>query len=65
MATTAVDVKELAASYVFIADMPGLKHTDIKVSHTIFNSSLTFAEKIVYATGIFTDTLVSCMAHEG
>lgn len=31
MATTAVDVKELAGSYIFIADMPGLKHSDIKV----------------------------------
>ncbi|KAG0589409.1 hypothetical protein M758_1G018200 [Ceratodon purpureus] len=31
MATTAVDVKELASSYIFIADMPGLKHSDIKV----------------------------------
>lgn len=50
MATTAVDVKELAASYVFVADMPGLKHTDIKVSHPILNSRLSFAEKIVYAT---------------
>ncbi|CAM6098645.1 unnamed protein product [Calypogeia fissa] len=31
MATTAVDVKELPNSYVFVADMPGLKHTEIKV----------------------------------
>lgn len=31
MASIAVDVKELATSYVFIADMPGLKHTDVKV----------------------------------
>jgi HSP20 family molecular chaperone IbpA len=31
MATTAVDVKELAGSFVFIADMPGLKHSDIRV----------------------------------
>lgn len=31
MASTAVDVKELATSYIFVADMPGLKHTDIKV----------------------------------
>lgn len=38
MATTAVDVKELATSYVFIADMPGLKHTDIKVSYIILNN---------------------------
>lgn len=31
MATTAVDVKEIATSYIFVADMPGLKHSDIKV----------------------------------
>ncbi|KAJ7213294.1 hypothetical protein O6H91_01G137700 [Diphasiastrum complanatum] len=31
MASTAVDVKELPNSYVFIADMPGLKPSDIKV----------------------------------
>lgn len=31
MASTAVDVKELANSYVFLADMPGLKNTDVKV----------------------------------
>ncbi|KAL3681894.1 hypothetical protein R1sor_024850 [Riccia sorocarpa] len=31
MATTAVDVKELPNSYVFVADMPGLKHSEIKV----------------------------------
>ncbi|KAL2620539.1 hypothetical protein R1flu_000744 [Riccia fluitans] len=31
MGNTAVDVKELPESYVFIADMPGLKSGDIKV----------------------------------
>ncbi|CAM6109481.1 unnamed protein product [Calypogeia fissa] len=31
VATTAVDVKELVNCYVFVADMPGLKHSDIKV----------------------------------
>ncbi|CAM6011829.1 unnamed protein product [Sphagnum compactum] len=31
MASTAVDVKELPAAYVFVADMPGLTHADIKV----------------------------------
>ncbi|XP_002960432.2 17.3 kDa class II heat shock protein-like [Selaginella moellendorffii] len=31
MATASVDVKELPASYVFVADVPGLKNTDIKV----------------------------------
>ncbi|KAL2620283.1 hypothetical protein R1flu_000488 [Riccia fluitans] len=31
MGNTAVDVKELPESYVFIADMPGLKSEDIKV----------------------------------
>jgi HSP20 family protein len=30
-ACTAVDVKELPNAYVFIADMPGLKSSDIKV----------------------------------
>ncbi|KAL2620601.1 hypothetical protein R1flu_000806 [Riccia fluitans] len=32
LGNTAVDVKELPESYVFIADMPGLKSGDIKVS---------------------------------
>ncbi|MCO5591590.1 hypothetical protein L7F22_045578 [Adiantum nelumboides] len=32
MASTAVDVKELPSSYVFVADMPGLKSSDIKVT---------------------------------
>lgn len=36
MASTPVDVMELAASYVFIADMPGLKHTDVKVYISIY-----------------------------
>nr|AFY06922.1 cytosolic class II small heat shock protein HSP16.9IIa [Phlegmariurus fordii] len=31
MASTAVDVKELPNAYVFIADMPGLKSSDVKV----------------------------------
>ncbi|KAL2653556.1 hypothetical protein R1flu_021684 [Riccia fluitans] len=31
MGNTAVDVKELPESYVFVADMPGLKSEDIKV----------------------------------
>ncbi|KAJ7546445.1 hypothetical protein O6H91_08G040600 [Diphasiastrum complanatum] len=31
MATASVDVKELSSSYVFVADVPGLRHTDIKV----------------------------------
>ncbi|KAL3681331.1 hypothetical protein R1sor_024287 [Riccia sorocarpa] len=31
MGNTAVDVKELPDSYVFVADMPGLKSGDIKV----------------------------------
>ncbi|KAJ7570890.1 hypothetical protein O6H91_01G138100 [Diphasiastrum complanatum] len=31
MASTAVDVKELPNFYLFIADMPGLKSSDIKV----------------------------------
>lgn len=31
MAGTAVDVKELPKSYVFVADMPGLKSSDVKV----------------------------------
>ncbi|KAG6551042.1 hypothetical protein Mapa_007275 [Marchantia paleacea] len=32
MFNTSVDVKELPNAYVFIADMPGLKSSDIKVS---------------------------------
>eukprot|EP00250_Pteridium_aquilinum_P023028 c2607_g1_i1 orf=342-797(-) len=32
MASTAVDVKEYPASYVFVADMPGLKSSDVKVT---------------------------------
>ncbi|KAH7429103.1 hypothetical protein KP509_09G031200 [Ceratopteris richardii] len=32
MASTAVDVKEYPSSYVFVADMPGLKSSDIKVT---------------------------------
>eukprot|EP00250_Pteridium_aquilinum_P015104 c22379_g1_i2 orf=200-682(+) len=32
MASTAVDVKEYPTSYVFIADMPGLKSSDVKVT---------------------------------
>lgn len=31
MTSAAVDVKELPAAYVFVADMPGLKNTDVKV----------------------------------
>ncbi|XP_002961434.2 17.3 kDa class II heat shock protein [Selaginella moellendorffii] len=31
MASTSVDVKELPASYVFVADVPGMKNTDVKV----------------------------------
>ncbi|EFJ30985.1 hypothetical protein SELMODRAFT_81204 [Selaginella moellendorffii] len=31
MANTSVDVKELPACYVFVADVPGLKNSDIKV----------------------------------
>jgi HSP20 family protein len=31
IASTAVDVKEMPQSYVFVADMPGLKSADIKV----------------------------------
>jgi HSP20 family molecular chaperone IbpA len=30
-ASTAVDVKELPNSFVFVADMPGVKHTEVKV----------------------------------
>lgn len=40
MANTAVDVKELANSYIFIADMPGLKHTDIKVHNFPASSTI-------------------------
>ncbi|KAI5077400.1 hypothetical protein GOP47_0007224 [Adiantum capillus-veneris] len=32
MASTAVDVKEYPSSYVYVADMPGLKSSDIKVT---------------------------------
>ncbi len=35
MASTAVDVKELPAAYVFVADMPGLTHADIKVFQSV------------------------------
>ncbi len=31
MYSTAVDVKESPKSYIFVADMPGLKSSDIKV----------------------------------
>ena len=31
--STRVDMKENPSSYVFIANMPGLKSSDIKVSH--------------------------------
>jgi hypothetical protein len=31
IASTAVDVKEMPQSYIFVADMPGLKSADIKV----------------------------------
>ncbi len=31
MYSTAVDVKEAPKSYIFVADMPGLKSSDIKV----------------------------------
>ncbi|BBN15312.1 HSP20 family protein [Marchantia polymorpha subsp. ruderalis] len=40
MATTAVDVKELPNSYVFVADMPGLKHSEIKVQVQVENDSV-------------------------
>jgi HSP20 family molecular chaperone IbpA len=30
-ASTAVDVKELPNSFIFVADMPGVKHTEVKV----------------------------------
>ncbi|MCO5574750.1 hypothetical protein L7F22_028540 [Adiantum nelumboides] len=32
MASTAVDVKELPSSYVFVADTPGLKSSNIKLT---------------------------------
>lgn len=31
MARTAVDVEEFPDSYIFVADMPGLKSADVKV----------------------------------
>ncbi|EFJ24055.1 hypothetical protein SELMODRAFT_80181 [Selaginella moellendorffii] len=31
MTSTCVDVKELPNSYIFVADVPGLKNTDVKV----------------------------------
>ncbi|EFJ29400.1 hypothetical protein SELMODRAFT_92031 [Selaginella moellendorffii] len=31
MASTSVDVKELPASYVFVADVPGIKNSEVKV----------------------------------
>ncbi|KAJ7561933.1 hypothetical protein O6H91_03G048100 [Diphasiastrum complanatum] len=31
MATTAVDVKELPNAYIFVADVPGMRNTDVKV----------------------------------
>jgi HSP20 family molecular chaperone IbpA len=32
-ASTAVDVKELPNSFIFVADMPGVKHTEVKVRY--------------------------------
>jgi hypothetical protein len=37
IASTAVDVKEMPQSYVFVADMPGLKSADIKVKRITAN----------------------------
>ncbi|KAI5077401.1 hypothetical protein GOP47_0007874 [Adiantum capillus-veneris] len=45
MASTAVDVKEYPNSYVFIADMPGLKSSDIKVSVESGNVLLLSGER--------------------
>jgi HSP20 family protein len=45
MASTAVDVKELPAAYVFVADMPGLTHADIKVFQSVAPQILTLNGK--------------------
>ncbi|MCO5605059.1 hypothetical protein L7F22_059237 [Adiantum nelumboides] len=45
MASTAVDVKEYPNSYVFIADMPGLKSSDIKVTVESGNVLLLSGER--------------------
>lgn len=43
-ATPAVDVKEVAASYMFVADIPGLKGTDIKVYHAELTMRLVISK---------------------
>lgn len=45
MAATPADVKESAASYVFVIDMPGLKSTDIRVQVEAGNVLLISGER--------------------
>lgn len=45
MASTAVDIKEYPVSYVFIADMPGIQTSDVKVTVEDGNVLSLFGER--------------------